>query len=145
MGTASSDRFEFDGLQLDRRRRSLTDVDGNEIDVTPKAFDALVYFLERPGQVLDRATLLDALWPDTVVEENNLSQAVAALRRALGEGFIVTVPRRGYQFVADVRPNHDAAGAVSPHAEAVESAIPSPVRLARAGVVPAAARSGAAR
>jgi len=98
-----ADRFEFGEFVLDRRRRQLRRVDGDPVAVHAKAFDTLVYFLEHPGQVVDRSTLLEALWPDTIVEENNLSQAVAALRRVLGEGYILTVPRRGYQFAADVR------------------------------------------
>jgi TolB-like protein/DNA-binding winged helix-turn-helix (wHTH) protein len=97
-------RFEFGGFRLDRRRRSLTDPGGSPVNLTPRAFETLIFFVEHPGEVVDRSTLLEAIWPDTIVEENNLSQAVAALRRVLGEGFIVTVPRRGYQFVADVRP-----------------------------------------
>jgi TolB-like protein/DNA-binding winged helix-turn-helix (wHTH) protein len=104
MTTASgAGRFEFGGFRLDRRRRSLTDPGGSPVNLTPRAFETLIYFVEHSGEVVDRSTLLEAIWPDTVVEENNLSQAVAALRRVLGEGFIVTVPRRGYQFVADVR------------------------------------------
>jgi TolB-like protein/DNA-binding winged helix-turn-helix (wHTH) protein len=100
------DGLEFGGFRLDRRRRRLIDPNGTPLRVTAKAFDTLVYFLEHPGRVIDRSTLLDALWPDTIVEENNLSQAIAALRRVLGPGFIVTITGRGYQFVADV---HDVA------------------------------------
>jgi TolB-like protein/DNA-binding winged helix-turn-helix (wHTH) protein len=95
--------FEFGGFRLDRRTRRLIDKSGAPLHVTAKAFDTLVYFLEHPGQVIERSTLLEALWPNTVVEENNLSQAVASLRRLLGDGFIVTVTGRGYQFVGDVR------------------------------------------
>jgi TolB-like protein/DNA-binding winged helix-turn-helix (wHTH) protein len=95
--------FAFGGFQLDRRRRLLIDARGAPVHITAKAFDTLVYLLEHPGQVIDRAALLQALWPNTIVEENNLSQAVASLRRLLGDGFIVTVTGRGYQFVADVQ------------------------------------------
>jgi DNA-binding winged helix-turn-helix (wHTH) protein/TolB-like protein len=95
--------FEFGGFRLDRRRRLLADPAGRPIRITPKAFDTLVYLLQHPGVVVDRSVLLEAVWPRQVVEENNLSQAVAALRRVLGAGFIVTVERQGYQFVADVR------------------------------------------
>lgn len=102
MDTAGS-RFEFGGFTLDRRNWTLLGPDGAPVALTPKAFDALVCFLERPGEVIDRATLIDTLWPDTVVEENNLRQVVAALRRSIGDELIRTVPRRGYQLVADVR------------------------------------------
>jgi DNA-binding winged helix-turn-helix (wHTH) protein len=100
---SKSDLFEFGGFRLDRRRRLLIAPDGEPASVNAKAFDVLAYFLQHPGQIIDRSTLLDTLWPDTVVEENNLSQAVVALRRVLGDGFIATVPSRGYQFVAEVR------------------------------------------
>jgi TolB-like protein/DNA-binding winged helix-turn-helix (wHTH) protein len=102
-------RFEFVGFRLDAQRRTLADPHGQPVAITAKAFDALLYFVEHPGQVIERATLLDAVWPNAVVEENNLSQVVAALRRALGDGVIATVPRRGYQFVADVRIATDEA------------------------------------
>src|SRR5690606_32746154 len=60
------------------------------------------------GEVLDRQLILDAVWPNLVVDDNNLSQAVSALRRTLGDDhdtprFIATEPRRGYRFVAPVR------------------------------------------
>jgi TolB-like protein/DNA-binding winged helix-turn-helix (wHTH) protein/tetratricopeptide (TPR) repeat protein len=95
--------LQFGEFQLDRRRRVLLDATGNPVHVTSKAFDALVYFLDHPGRVIERSALLEVLWPGTVVEDNNLNQTVAALRRVLGDGFIVTVTGRGYQFVADVR------------------------------------------
>ena len=68
----------------------------------------LHYFVERRGQLLDKATLMKAIWPNLVVEENSLNQNISMLRRVLGEGpsehrFIVTVPGRGYRFVAEVR------------------------------------------
>ena len=96
-------QFEFEGFRLDCRSWTLRGPDGSLLALTPKAFDALVLFLERPGEVIDRETLIESLWPNTVVEDNNLSQVVAALRRALGDERIRTVPRRGYALVADVR------------------------------------------
>ena len=67
----------------------------------------MLYFVERPGQLLDKHTLIAALWSNVVVEESNLTQTIHTLRRLLGERpdehrFIVTVPGRGYRFVADV-------------------------------------------
>ncbi len=81
MSSEGSRIYEFGDYRVDAIRRVLTDDNGNRIEVTGKAFDALIYFLEHPGVVIDRSTLLGALWPDTVVEENNLNQAVAVLRR----------------------------------------------------------------
>jgi TolB-like protein/DNA-binding winged helix-turn-helix (wHTH) protein len=129
--------FEFAGFRLNRGKWTLLNPDGAAVSLTPKAFDALVYFLEHPGQVIERSTLLDALWPNTVVEENSLSQIVAALRRTLGDGFIVTVPRRGYQFVADVRvvadtggPSSSPAAGAATHGRSREREVP-PLRRAR--------------
>lgn len=116
---AARHRYEFGGFTLDRRNWTLLGPDGAAVALTPKAFDALVFFLDRPGQVIDRETLVDTLWPDTIVEENNLNQVVAALRRALGDGFIQTVPRRGYQFVARVSVVDAGNGASSPVPRAV--------------------------
>jgi TolB-like protein/DNA-binding winged helix-turn-helix (wHTH) protein len=100
--------YEFGEFRLDALRRMLTSrSDGQPLQVTGKVFDTLLYLVERAGQVLDKRTLLDALWPDVVVEESNLTQTIHTLRRALGERpddhrFIVTVPGRGYRFVAVV-------------------------------------------
>ena len=99
--------YEFGGFLLDAAQRSLLRTTGETVTVGPKAFDALVYLVEHAGQVVERGDLAAALWPRAVVEDNNLSQTILALRRALGDAesgqrFVVTVPRRGYQFVAEV-------------------------------------------
>jgi DNA-binding winged helix-turn-helix (wHTH) protein len=109
MGASGPQVFEFGRYRLDRHRRALTTLAGAPVELTAKAFDALLYFVEHAGVVVERAALIEALWPRTVVEENNLSQTVAALRRALGDGYLVTVRGRGYQFVADVRAGPPAA------------------------------------
>ena len=116
--------FEFEGYRLDRRKRTLVDPGNEPVRLTAKTFDTLQYFVEHPGEVIERSTMLEAIWPNTIVEENSLSQTVAALRRTLGEGFIVTVPRRGYQFVAEVR---DVSGqtTVEPRPEIPNAAISS--------------------
>jgi TolB-like protein/DNA-binding winged helix-turn-helix (wHTH) protein len=92
----------FGGYRLDPARRSLTSSDGAAVKLTGKAFDALVYLVEHAGQVVDRATLIQALWPKRVVEDNNLNQAIAAIRHAIGNEHIVTVAGRGYQLVTPV-------------------------------------------
>lgn len=80
--------------RVDPGRRRLERVDGRLLTTSAKAFDALQYFLEHPARPIARRTLLETLWPDTVVEENNLSQAISGLRRVLGDGYILTVPGR---------------------------------------------------
>jgi Tol biopolymer transport system component/DNA-binding winged helix-turn-helix (wHTH) protein len=99
-----SEVYEFNGFRLDPKRRVLARLpEGVPLAVTAKAFDALVYLVEHAGELVSREVLIKTLWPSTVVEENNLTQAISVLRRLLGEGHIVTVTGRGYQFVADVR------------------------------------------
>ena len=73
-----------------------------------KAFDALLYLVERAGVVVDKQELMGALWPGEIKEENNLNQVISALRRALGETrtdplYIETVTGFGYRFLARVR------------------------------------------
>ena len=82
--------------------------DGQPVPLTPKAFDVLFALIERRDRVVDKAELMQAVWPDSFVEEANLSQTIFVLRKTLGEQpdgprFIETVPRRGYRFVADVQ------------------------------------------
>lgn len=100
--------YEFAGFELDPARRLLTRTGGEPVPLAGKPFDALVHLAQRAGTVVTRQALAAALWPTTIVEDNNLSQTIAALRRALGDSqdpprFVATVPRRGYQFVATVR------------------------------------------
>lgn len=101
--------YEFQGFRVDPQQRLLLAGAGGEpIPLAPKVFDTLLYFIERRGELLDKATLMKAVWPNVVVEENSLNQNISALRRALKEApgehrFIVTEPGRGYRFVAEVR------------------------------------------
>jgi DNA-binding winged helix-turn-helix (wHTH) protein/TolB-like protein/Flp pilus assembly protein TadD len=100
--------YEFGDFRLDASKRILLRLTGEPVQLTPKALDTLVYLVDHSGTVVAKDDLMAAVWPDTAVEENNLSQNVYTLRRVLGEGrgehhYIATVPGRGYQFVADVR------------------------------------------
>jgi Tol biopolymer transport system component/DNA-binding winged helix-turn-helix (wHTH) protein len=95
--------YEFDGYRLDLARRSLTQADGGAVKLMGKPFDTLVDLVEHAGEVIDRDAIVHAVWPRRVVEDNNLNQAIAVLRRLLGEQHIATVPGRGYQFVTPVR------------------------------------------
>jgi DNA-binding winged helix-turn-helix (wHTH) protein/TolB-like protein/Tfp pilus assembly protein PilF len=100
--------YEFGPFRLDVSTRRL--VRGDEvIPVTPKAFDILVALIERRDRVVvEKAELMKLVWPDSFVEEANLSQTIFVLRKTLGEDpegnpYIETVPRRGYRFAAEVR------------------------------------------
>jgi DNA-binding winged helix-turn-helix (wHTH) protein/Flp pilus assembly protein TadD len=107
--SAKAGLYEFGGFVLDPERRLLAREGREPVAITGKAFDALVHLVRRAGQLVTRNELADALWPHTVVEDNNLSQTISQVRKALGDTeeagpkFIATVPRRGYQFVAEVR------------------------------------------
>ena len=97
---------EFGAFRLDSAERLLLRA-GQPVSLTPKAFDLLVYLVERAGRLVTKQELMSALWPDTFVEEANLTYTVSALRKALGDGqdgeqLIQTVPTRGYRFVAPV-------------------------------------------
>lgn len=105
--TPSTRAYAFGDFRLSPARRTLTRR-GQRIAIRDKPFDLLVHLVDRAGAVVARDELAQALWPDTIVDDNNLSQTILATRRALGDlhaspRFIATVPRRGYQFVAPVR------------------------------------------
>jgi DNA-binding winged helix-turn-helix (wHTH) protein/tetratricopeptide (TPR) repeat protein len=99
--------YEFGDFTLNPQKRIV--LRGKEvIPLTPKCFEILLALVEHPGEVLVKEELMQAVWQETVVEEGNLNRHISSLRKALGESpndhrFIVTVPGRGYQFVADVR------------------------------------------
>jgi TolB-like protein/Tfp pilus assembly protein PilF len=80
---------------------------GDTVALTPKVFDTLLHLVQRGGETVDKDALMRAVWPDTVVEENNLNQNISTLRRVMEERpgksrFILTVPGKGYRFVASV-------------------------------------------
>jgi len=97
--------YEFDDYVVDPLRRQLCRA-GTVIPVPQKAFQLLLYLVENPGRVLTKRELMGAVWPNSFVEEANLTQGIFLLRKALGEhsgvvGYILTVPGEGYQFTAD--------------------------------------------
>ena len=99
--------YEFGTFALDVGRRVLLSPAHGEVPLPAAAFDTLACLVEHGGDVVDKAALLQAVWPGVNVEENNLAHSVSVLRRALGERpgddrFIATVPNRGYRFVAKV-------------------------------------------
>ncbi|MEO5858478.1 MAG: winged helix-turn-helix domain-containing protein [Pyrinomonadaceae bacterium] len=98
--------YEFSNFRVDPVMRQLSSR-GAAMPLTAKAFETLLVLLSSRGELVSKGDLLDAVWQDTAVEENNLTQQIATLRRAFGERagehrFIVTVPGRGYSFVAAV-------------------------------------------
>src|SRR5712692_6894036 len=98
--------ISFGPFRLLAAQRLLLEGD-NPVRLGSRAFDILAALVERPGEVVSKKELITRVWPETFVEDSNLKIQVSALRRALGDGqgghrFIVTVPGRGYNFVAPV-------------------------------------------
>ncbi|MEW6128254.1 MAG: tetratricopeptide repeat protein [Acidobacteriota bacterium] len=107
MDTFNQQIFEFGEFRLDAGERLLSH-NGAAVSLTPKAFETLLVLVQNHGHVLTREQLLNEVWRDAFVEENTLTQNIAALRRALSERqnarqYIETVPKVGYRFVAGVR------------------------------------------
>jgi DNA-binding winged helix-turn-helix (wHTH) protein/tetratricopeptide (TPR) repeat protein len=106
MTKAAKAVYEFGPFQLDQERYLLLR-DGHTIQLSPKAFEILLFLVTHRGEVLKKDSLIEAIWPDTFVEESNLAQNIFLLRKALGEEknehrYIVTLPGVGYRFVAAV-------------------------------------------
>jgi TolB-like protein/DNA-binding winged helix-turn-helix (wHTH) protein/Tfp pilus assembly protein PilF len=106
--------YEFGPFVLDPGER-LVRHGAARMELPPRAFDTLLVLVENSGRLLEKDALMRTVWRDTVVEENNLSQVVYLLRKALRDGedgarYIETVPKRGYRFVAEVREFEPAEG-----------------------------------
>src|SRR5262245_38014709 len=94
--------YEFGPFQLDVLGRRLLR-SGEPTPLTPKAFDTLLLLIERRHRLIEKDELMRTLWPETFVEEANLTQQISTLRRTLGDAaneprFIATIPWRGYRF-----------------------------------------------
>jgi TolB-like protein/DNA-binding winged helix-turn-helix (wHTH) protein/Flp pilus assembly protein TadD len=104
LGQDTAELYEFGPFRLEPAERSL--LRNNErLVLTPKAFDTLVLLVRNSGHLLGKDELIRTLWPDSFVEEGNLSNNIFVLRKALGEDppYIETIPKRGYRFVGEVR------------------------------------------
>ena len=123
--------YEFGIFRVDAAKRLLLR-DGETVPLTPKSFDILLALVERAGEVVSKESLINRVWPDSFVEEGNLTYNISILRKALGERagehqYIATVPGRGYQFVETVKDltddnapvvtNHTAMNLVVPENE----------------------------
>ena len=99
--------YEFGPFRMDPDKQRLLR-ENNPVPVTPKAFETLLALVRRSRDVVSKEELLKEVWPDSFVEESNLSQNIFLLRKALGDTaenreYIVTLPGRGYRFAAPVR------------------------------------------
>src|SRR5262245_10042537 len=121
--------YDFGPFRVDAAERLLWR-DGKALPLKPKTFDLLFVLVRRPGRVIEKDELMQQIWPDSFVEENNLADNIYKLRKVLGDGengsrYIETVPKRGYRFVADVTRHENGesvlampqvAGSVTPDA-----------------------------
>lgn len=99
--------YEFGPFRVDARERLLLR-DGEVVALTPKVFDVLLVLVQHHGHILSKDEVMKLVWPNTAVEEGNISRNISTLRKALGESpqkheFVETVPWRGYRFVANVK------------------------------------------
>ena len=122
--------YQFDAFELDPVRRVLSR-GGKAIALKPKIFETLLVLVRNSGRVMDKDELMQQVWPDTVVEEVNLAHNVSILRKTLGQQsdetrFIITVPGKGYGFVAEVTQSQRSA---------LRTALPSEYELTRTRVV----------
>ncbi len=104
--------YEFGPFRLDARERLLLR-DGKGVSLTPKVFDVLLVLVQNNGHILSKDEVMKHVWPNTAVEEGNISRNISTLRKALGEAphkgqYIETIPWRGYRFVANVKEVRDS-------------------------------------
>lgn len=121
---STSESIEFGEFVLEPAQQRVLRSDGTPLNLTPRLFNALLFFVQNAGVLLDKDTLIKEIWPGLVVEENNLSQVVSGLRRALGDEpqgsrYIQTVPRRGFRFVARVAKRPQGEDIPAPDVEGV--------------------------
>src|SRR3954447_26823214 len=100
--------YRFGDFRIDPAERLLYHRD-EPVAITPKAFETLLVLAERHGHIVGKTELMELVWPEAHVEENNLAQNISILRKALGSQaagrpYIETISRRGYRFTANVTP-----------------------------------------
>ncbi|HEU4771656.1 MAG TPA: transcriptional regulator, partial [Candidatus Udaeobacter sp.] len=141
MSSLSGHIHRFSDFTIDTEQKVLLR-GGTAIPLAPKVFETLLVLVENHGRIVLKEELMKRLWPDTFVEESNLTFNIQQLRKCLGDNarmpvFIETIPRRGYRFIADVEPLWiDHTGA---HSQAATIDVPAAPRT----VARTRARSGA--
>lgn len=125
--------YEFEGFRLEEGQSRLL-YKNKPVTLKPKILDLLLFLVRKRGQLIAKDELMQEIWPDAIVEENNITVSMSILRKALGDAngnqFIETVPRRGYRFIATVtevlpKTNHDSeehqAVEIEPEDERIDS------------------------
>ena len=128
--------YAFGEFRLDPKARVLFR-GGEMVPLYPKAIEVLTCLVERHGSVATKEDLMQRVWPDTFVEESTLTRSISALRKALGDtpdghAFILTVPKRGYRFVAQVQEEPTGEGLGQNMQIAPEETAPQSIRKADA-------------
>lgn len=108
MSESQITRYAFGDFRVDATSRQLQRSDGTPVPLTPRVFDTLLLLVEHAGEVLGKDRLMAAIWPNRIVEENNLTQNISTLRRVLGASagdhrYILTESGQGYRFIEPVR------------------------------------------
>ncbi|HEY5445034.1 MAG TPA: alpha/beta fold hydrolase [Pyrinomonadaceae bacterium] len=139
--------YSFGAFRIDVTERVLFGERGT-VPLTPKVFDTLLLLVENNSHVLGKQELIERIWPDSFVEDNNLAQNISILRKALGQSpggqdYIQTVPKRGYRFVAEVREDWEEGAPVVVRERTrsrivVEEEIDEPMALEGPAVLPPA-------
>ncbi|MDT8070619.1 MAG: winged helix-turn-helix domain-containing protein [Terriglobia bacterium] len=121
--TPGKELYEFDVFRVDAERETLLRA-GEPVALPPKAFQVLLVLVRNSQEVVTKDDLMKEVWPDTFVEEANLSRNIFLLRKALGESpqdhrYVLTVPGRGYRLAERVRlvPDHEASIVAATHSK----------------------------
>src|SRR5271154_5913387 len=107
--------YEFGTYVLDSAQMLLRR-DGSVVPLQPRALETLLVLVRRRGEVVSKQDVMEAVWPDSFVEEGNLTQNIFLLRRELGktsdgEDYIQTMPKRGYRMNVPVEEISRSVGA----------------------------------
>src|SRR4051812_43568782 len=127
--------YRFACFRLNVPERTL-ECNGKPVSLSPKAWEVLRVLVAHQGHIVEKKILMDEVWPETFVEENNLAFNVSVVRKVLGENaaepkFIETVPKRGYRFIAPVeQESPEAIRAASENLGGREEVVESPATLA---------------
>lgn len=146
--------YEFEDFRLDALRPALWR-DGKLVPIFPKSLEVLVLLVRSSGDIVSREELLETVWPDTFVEESNITYTVSQLRKALGGNgnarLIQTVPKRGYRFAGEVRETYANGGGARPdsqngkHAQLSDADVPADMPALPPGKAPPAGLKPIAR
>src|SRR5215204_3864029 len=113
-GKGNGNRYCFDDIVVERENFRVTK-GGTSKSLTPRAFDLLVYLIERRGRVIEKQEIFEAIWKETFVTDNALMRAVKEIRRQLGDQasaprYVETVHKRGYRFIGNVDEEKERRG-----------------------------------